>query len=155
MHRRIEQILQDTAGDDVEFVFPSFVVGAIASTGGGPTHFDQYDSVVLLLAGEKTFYIAPPNAFERSHASEGARDPPEHRCLPPVTNSISTCFLSAGAGAWNERLDLSPFDEDGEHLWRRVDMRAGDVMFLPSGWWHFVTSSRRCLMTNIWEPTPP
>ena len=99
---------------------PSFVTGTILS-GGGPTHYDDYHSIVLLLAGEKTFHIAPPHSFDGRY----------------------------GKGKKNERLDKTPFD-DSCHLWRRADLRAGDVLFLPAGWWHYVSSTPHCIMTNIW-----
>ena len=42
-------------------------------------------------------------------------------------------------------------DPSQEHLrWRRFDLEPGDVFFLPAGWWHFVASDPRTIMSNVW-----
>lgn len=102
---------------------PAFVTGSIRA-GGGPTHYDAYDSVATVLIGEKTFYVAPHSAF----------------------------IDSARLGKKNERLGVSPFDRSTSRhdQWRVATLRSGDALFLPADWWHFVTSEPHTVMTNVW-----
>lgn len=104
---------------------PSFVTGAI-NPGGGPTHFDGYDSIAAVLVGTKTFYVAPHDTFANSRMM----------------------------GEENERLGVSPFDRSTSTVaqWSVAALNGGDALFLPVGWWHFVSSEPHTVMTNIWRP---
>ena len=102
----------------VESETKAFIAGRIAP-GGGPTHYDSYDNLALILSGCKIFYHASPRAFKQviSH------------------------------GETNERLSVNPFDEvalnalvynldthdcQGVALapqWRAAVLEAGDVLF--------------------------
>ena len=42
---------------------PAFATGLVPTDGGGITHFDEYNNTALVLAGVKTFLIAPPNSM--------------------------------------------------------------------------------------------
>eukprot|EP00966_Prymnesium_polylepis_P038766 899635-Prymnesium_polylepis.1 len=42
---------------------PAFATGLVPTGSGGITHFDDYNNAALVLAGTKTFLIAPPNAM--------------------------------------------------------------------------------------------
>lgn len=117
----------------------SFIAGRIES-GGGPTHFDSYDNLALILTGSKVFYHAPYRAFLRVK----------------------------GAGKKHERLNINPFDElalnhpitplctkdlDGQPLaplWRAAALEVGDILVLPHHWWHWVWSEPQTIMTNNW-----
>ena len=54
-------------------------------------------------------------------------------------------------GSSNERADTAP--HDGEVQWLRAELRAGDALYLPSGWWHHVVSVPHTIMTNYWKFT--
>ena len=117
----------------------AFIAGRIKS-GGGPTHFDSYDNLALILTGSKVFYHAPHRAFLRVE----------------------------GAGKEHERLNINPFDElalnhpitplciedlDGQPLaplWRAAALEVGDILVLPHHWWHWVWSEPQTIMTNNW-----
>jgi hypothetical protein len=58
-------------------------------------------------------------------------------------------------GNRNERLDVHPFvlgrhQEPSLKQWRRPMLGCGDVLYLPSGWWHHVLSTSHSVMTNVW-----
>ena len=116
----------------------AFITGRI-EPGGGPTHFDEYDNLAFVLTGSKVFYHAVPSAFTRVDLH----------------------------GRKHERLSVNPFDEvalnlvpildthdlDGNllaPLWRAAALDAGDILFLPHHWWHWVWSQPHTVMTNDW-----
>ena len=107
---------------------PAFATGLIA-VGGGPAHFDDYNNAALLLAGNKSFFIAPPNAMTWE---DGPRN-----------------------GKRNERLDVNPlipgpYTEPPLAQWRLANLGPGDLLYLPRGWWHYVVSEPHSVMTNVW-----
>ena len=117
----------------------SFIAGRIES-GGGPTHFDSYDNLALILTGSKVFYHAPYRAFLRVE----------------------------GSGQEHERLTINPFDDlalnhpitplhtkdlKGQPLaprWCAAALEVGDILVLPHHWWHWVWSEPQTIMTNNW-----
>jgi hypothetical protein len=107
---------------------PAFATGLIA-VGGGPTHFDDYNNTALVLAGNKSFFIAPPDAMKWE---DGLRN-----------------------GKQNERLNVDPFvpgpyPEPSLAKWLLADLGPGDMLYLPRSWWHFVVSEPHSVMTNVW-----
>jgi hypothetical protein len=106
---------------------PAFVTGTV-QPGGGSTHFDDYDNLAVVLVGHKTFYIAPPPTF----------------------------WDAPLEGKYNERLGVSPHDRltSNAEDWEVAHLTAGDMLYLPVGWWHFVDSQPRTVMTNIWSQVP-
>lgn len=108
---------------------PAFAAGLI-ETGGGPTHFDDYNNAALVLAGKKTFYIAPPGALKWE---DGHRN-----------------------GRRNERLDVEPlYLEPPLDAWQVAVLGPGDVLYLPKRWWHFVVTEQKSVMTNVWTDVLP
>ena len=53
-------------------------------------------------------------------------------------------------GGDNEQPDVSPYDGIDRN-WFRAELSAGDVLYLPSGWWHYVESKSHTVMTNYWK----
>jgi hypothetical protein len=110
---------------------PAFATGIVLSEGrGNITHFDDYNNTALVLTSSKTFLIAPPDAMSWE---DGPRN-----------------------GNRNERLDVNPllqgrrYPEPPLAQWQRAHLSPGDVLYLPSGWWHHVVSASNSLMTNLW-----
>ena len=103
---------------------PAFVNGAGAAQ--TPTHFDDYDSVALVLVGAKTFYVAPPALV--------------HRAGPGMCHESSAHPLRPGTPS--EQAMPQPF-------WR-VDVPAGCLLYLPRGWWHHVVSAPHTVMVCAW-----
>jgi hypothetical protein len=120
---QLRSILLEVRGQQAEMKEPAFVAGMIGP-GGGPTHFDDYDNIAVVLVGCKTFYIAPQATF------------------------YDACLL----GEPNERLGVSPHDglSSCADQWKQERLEAGDILYLPQGWWHYVDSLPQTVMTNVW-----
>ena len=115
---------------------PSFITGRI-SDGGGPTHFDDYHNLAMVITGHKIFYTAKHGNF----------------CSRDIRGQFE-----------NERLGVNPYNSvacapgqseshmDHTHVseWAVADMRSGDILFLPAGHWHWVWSTEKTVMTNSW-----
>ena len=81
-------------GGQCEILRPSFITGCIFP-GGGPTHYDNYNSWALLLVGYKSFYVLAPE--ELADATSG--EPNQHPLLDPSESQLP----------WR-RYDLRPGD---------------------------------------------
>ena len=93
-------------------------------------HYDQPTSVLLLVAGSKTVYIASPNTrFAKSEVTgaSGAR--------------LKDNSASAPHPTWPEK------QSGGE--WRCIELVAGDALLLPSGWWHQVASTAGTVALSV------
>lgn len=90
------------------------------------THFDLSHNLFFLAAGQKTFRLLPPSAHHRL------------RLHPSWHGS----HLAA---------QVRPTDaEFGALGGYEVTLRAGDVLYLPPGWFHHVRSDERNVGLNLW-----
>ena len=88
------------------------------------THFDEYLNLALHLIGRKRWYLLAPSNLRWEDG--------------PKSHSP------------NERLDVS-LESHPELPWRVADLGPGDLLVLPSGWWHRVVSeSKGSLLFNLW-----
>jgi hypothetical protein len=102
--------------------------GLVSLDAGGPTCFDGHNTTAMVLTGMKTFLIAPPNAMRWE-------DGPQN-------------------GNRYERSDVHPlvrgrYPEPRTEQWKRALLGPGDVLHLPSGWWHHVIPTSHSIMTNV------
>ena len=116
----------------------TFIAGRI-EPGGGPTHYDEYDNLAFVITGSKVFYHAPLAAFEGvvQHGEEN-----ERRTVNPfdelaLNDPIRELHTTGPMGP------LAP-------LWHEATLEAGDILFLPHRWWHWVWSLPHTSMTNVW-----
>jgi hypothetical protein len=132
LHQRIKRYASRATGGRCMVVEPSFVTGKIQKgvRNGDPctTHQDTYDNYALILQGRKIFYTAKPPAFKDEIKWRGSGEP-------------------------NERPKARPLDRtagDKPSQWRKGDLKPGDMLYLPTDWWHAVLSDPHTVMTNIW-----
>ncbi|XP_011704970.1 PREDICTED: jmjC domain-containing protein 7, partial [Wasmannia auropunctata] len=121
-------------------------------------HKDSYENIYCVVSGEKNFILHPPTD------------------LPwiPYLNYPSAVYKEYEPGKWiieslaNETPDLEgitstpwicvdPLNPDYEKYpeYRnthslKVTLRAGDILYLPSLWFHHVTQSHACMSVNYW-----
>ena len=79
----------------------------------GEVHFDEFDSLSVVVTGGKTWYFLMDADMEREYGPH------------------------PGAGPANERIDVVP---DTARGWQQVRQNAGDILAMPSGLWHSVVS---------------
>ena len=106
------------------------------------THYDGNPNILIVLKGNKTIELCPPDAIRGSPIHS------EHANHPALWRS-----LEAG---WNCPIRPS-FEEEVQAMRNNfktravvVSISAGEAIFIPEGWWHRVESSADCLAINFW-----
>jgi lysine-specific demethylase 8 len=85
-----------------------------------PLHYDRHPNYLFHLVGRKLVYLWPPDA-------------PIPRNAPPAENTSP--------------LDAASLVDACE---LRADLRPGDVLFIPEGWWHYVVTPVTSVSVSVW-----
>ena len=102
------------------------------ATTSSPTHQDLYENLYAVVQGAKRFYLYPPRP----------RD---------VMYPYSSWSRAPNIGQVNpERPDYERFPRFRQAQAMIADVRPGDVLFLPSLWWHFTSSIETTIAVNFW-----
>ena len=105
-----------------------------------------------MITGDKVFYHSPLAAFEgverRGKLNERL-----------TVNPFDELALNAPLHELHTHGPVGPLAELGPlaPLWHEASLGAGDILFLPHRWWHWVWSLPHTSMTNVWihRPAPP
>ena len=85
-----------------------------------PLHYDRHPNYLCHIVGRKLVYLWPPEA-------------PIPRNAPPAENTSP--------------LDAASLVDACE---LRADLRPGDVLFIPEGWWHYVVTPITSISVSVW-----
>jgi len=85
-------------------------------------HFDTHDVVVMQMYGVKEWFLYEPNIAHHTYMDHHTR-----YGLSPINT---------------HRVDLRKFPKFGEVVPKRVELKAGDILFVPAMWWHIVSTPR-------------
>ena len=85
-----------------------------------PLHHDRHPNYLCHAVGRKLVYLWPPGA-------------PIPRNAPPAENTSP--------------LDAASIVDACE---LRADLRPGDVLFIPEGWWHYVVTPVTSVSVSVW-----
>lgn len=97
-------------------------------------HFDPADNLNFALRGHKAFWLYPPGT----------------RSYYPLPMFSQTAHIS-GVFRNGPNSDLTKFPRFDPSLGVRVDVREGDVLYIPAYWWHQVESiGEENLNLNFW-----
>lgn len=116
-------------------------------------HHDFHDNLYCVVEGSKTFTIFPPEESRYLYPAgrvEGVepngviRYRPDPAVRHPHFSQVDT-----------ELVDTGRFPEFRHARARRVRVEAGDLFFMPAGWWHEVQSQGRHIAINFWADPPP
>eukprot|EP00052_Salpingoeca_macrocollata_P019536 m.162301 g.162301 ORF g.162301 m.162301 type:complete len:499 (-) comp20999_c0_seq4:42-1538(-) len=107
-----------------QFVLVNAWVGAGSTTRSAP-HYDANNNILLCLHGCKRVRLISPQHTVRLGAN------------PVYALSPNHCSLAA-------------FDTVPLELQMEAELRAGDALFLPEGWWHQVDSEPFTMAVNFW-----
>ncbi|PPQ94017.1 hypothetical protein CVT25_009865, partial [Psilocybe cyanescens] len=113
-------------------------------------HSDPYENLYTVIRGEKHFFLLPPSdswclkehyyphaTYARSSFSGDLELFPSMQSTPPVR--------------WSSILDPeSPNALPKQVTPIKVTLRAGDSLYLPVGWWHYVRQSGLTIALNWW-----
>ncbi len=99
-------------------------------------HWDSPENLFAHVAGEKTFLLVDPAHTARLYPFP----------LLSATPQFSRVDLGAPDYARFPRLHGVPLVE--------ARLRPGDVLFLPSGWWHYAESATLTFSVNFWWLRP-
>ena len=120
-------------------------LGPRAST--SPLHFDPLDNLLMQIMGRKVIWLFPP-----SHHKDGVSN--NH-------NSHTTWHYAGDGGRQQsntspinpEQYDVSQYPvlaEQGPVVARTCVLHPGDVLYIPSKWWHYVRSVDTSASVNVW-----
>ncbi|GBG28017.1 Bifunctional arginine demethylase and lysyl-hydroxylase psr-1 [Hondaea fermentalgiana] len=121
---------------DIPMMLPSFWFGPTSAD--TPLHSDCCDNWAMMVAGTKRWVIAPPS---------------DARILKP------TC---QGGLCWVKRLALpdasltatqSKIKEGTQFI--KIDLTAGEILYLPAGWFHNIRNVDGTIMINFWSKNGP
>jgi jumonji domain-containing protein 7 len=123
----------------------------------GKLHFDEYDNFLVQVSGSKEILLFDPHHNENlyeGHIVEAqlSYDPASEQFLKH-TLLDSTSMVMSPVDISNPNLDRFPRFQHTNSL--ECTIRPGDVLYLPSFWWHEVVSSpdpdsSRNIAVNYW-----
>jgi hypothetical protein len=97
-----------------------------------PLHWDIADNLIVHLVGRKRFWLYPPGSTRRLYPHPLLSGLPNFSRFDPEQTD-------------GERFPLGVAEPRYE-----VTLQPGEVLFLPSRWWHHVRSLERALSVNFW-----
>jgi len=118
---------------------------------GGHTtclHYDPVDSLLIQLQGNKKVVLFPPSELNNLYP------------FPLSVHLQHGLKLRASySQVYPDRPDFSAFPKLQQALKQRyeVTLQAGEVLYLPAGWWHEITTLGNgvvCSINRFWHPHP-
>ncbi|KAH9258224.1 hypothetical protein BASA81_003273 [Batrachochytrium salamandrivorans] len=106
-------------------------------------HRDTYENMYCCVSGTKVFHLLPPCAVPFMLET----DFPNAQWLAGKLLSVD------GSTPWIENdivVDAGWLPELVQSMIQRVELRAGECLYLPSGWLHRVTQTENTVAINYW-----
>lgn len=99
-------------------------------------HFDLPDNLVAQVHGTKRFILFPPRESKHVYAHPKLSSTPHLAHLDP------------------ERPDLARYPEATKARGFSCTLEPGDLLFIPSRWWHYARSPEPSVSVNFWWASP-
>jgi hypothetical protein len=90
-------------------------------------HHDTYDNLACVIAGRRRFTLFAPELIDRLYVG-------------PIDNTMAGAPVSLAASADGPQDGDFPLFEEIRERALRVELEAGDALYLPKLWWHKVES---------------
>lgn len=101
-----------------------------------PMHFDRHENLNVQLYGRKRWVLFSPRQSSQLYYKQ-------NHDMPVIFSPVDmTCP------------DLDRFPRLAEAQRHDVVLEAGEILYLPSGWWHFVESLSDSININYWWWSP-
>ena len=107
----------------------------------GVIHSDATDNLNCLVSGRKRLALFHPRLLPQIERTDMGWVSANQN---PVYNMANARNVDAG------RMDLQTYPNWTELEWTDVQMEAGDCLFLPAHWYHYVASEGRNMAVNLW-----
>jgi hypothetical protein len=122
------------AGDSNTWQLPTLWLGT--STADTPFHHDCCDNFVVMIAGIKRMTLAPPTDW---------------RTLSPICSgpNKSLCWAKISDPNKSGLPKKSQEIVDAMHK-IVVELRAGEILYMPAGWFHHIKNLGATVMVNHW-----
>lgn len=128
-------------------------MGRNSRTTKSQMHHDFHDNLYCVVSGAKTFTLFPPADADRLYT--------QGRIVGIEPNGVIR--YEPGPGGEHphfsridtELVDTGRFPKYRDARPSRVDIEAGDLLFLPAGWFHEVQSRGEHIALNFWADPPP
>ncbi|MCQ0033460.1 cupin-like domain-containing protein [Burkholderia glumae] len=101
-----------------------------------PLHFDRHENLNVQVYGRKRWVLFGPGQSHQVYYRQ-------RRDLPVIFSPVDMT-----------RPDLDAFPRLGDAQRHDFVLEAGEVLYLPPGWWHFVTSLSDSINVNYWWWSP-
>lgn len=116
-------------------------------------HKDPYENIYCVISGYKDFILIPPidlSTVPRNKYSTGIyKTDPTDGTMKIVTdekNPLITEWVSIDP----LNPDLKKYPDYSKSTVYEVRVNAGDILYLPSLWYHHVRQSHKCIAVNFW-----
>jgi len=108
-----------------------------------PTHCDDADNLILLLCGSKRLWITPPNSRAILQPTCIAQ-----QCWANLLNPTDNHARDDVVESNGENVTVAAVLKGVQAL--NLTLRAGEILYLPAGWFHFVQNLEPTVMVNVW-----
>lgn len=114
-----------------------------------PLHFDPLDNILMQFVGRKAVWLYDPKKQKSSAAGDGSDSGARimwhyagHEGLQSNTSPVNPERVDA------QKYPLFVHEESPTAM--RCVLHPGDMLYIPSKWWHFVRSIDTSMSVNVW-----
>ncbi|XP_011873648.1 PREDICTED: jmjC domain-containing protein 7 [Vollenhovia emeryi] len=121
-------------------------------------HKDPYENIYCVVSGEKNFILHPPTDLPwipyRNYPSAVYKEREPGKWIVDSIGNETADSEKITSTPWicvdplNPNYEKSPEYRNTHRL--KVTLGAGDVLYLPSLWFHYVRQSHACIAINYW-----
>ncbi|XP_055592680.1 bifunctional peptidase and (3S)-lysyl hydroxylase Jmjd7 [Uranotaenia lowii] len=118
-------------------------------------HKDPYENIYCVVSGYKDFILIPPvelHNVPRQRYPMGIymQEDDGNLVIEPILNEIGKPRRIEWISVDPLKPDLKRFPQYQDVISYEVRVNAGDMLYLPSLWYHHVRQSHKCIAVNFW-----